>query len=67
MLDEATSALDNKQDAVMQAVDGLSRHLTLVIIAHRLSTVQRCDRVIRLAKGQLLDDGPPHVVLSSTT
>ena len=68
VLDEATSALDNStEDAVMQAVDGLSRHLTLVIIAHRLSTVQRCDRVIRLAKGQLLDDGPPHVVLSSTT
>ena len=47
VLDEATSALDTKtEEAVMQAVEHLSRKLTMVIIAHRLSTLQRCDRII---------------------
>ena len=65
VLDEATSALDiNTEKAVMQAVEGLSRNLTLVMIAHRLSTVQRCDRVIRLEKGFISADGPPHEVLA---
>ena len=67
VLDEATSALDDTtEDAVMQAVEGLSRNLTLVIVAHRLSTVQRCDRVIRLSQGRILADGPPHKVLNTT-
>ena len=65
-LDEATSSLDiNTEKAVMQAMEGLSRNLTLVMIAHRLSTVQRCDRVIRLACGSILADGPPEQVLHS--
>jgi len=64
-LDEATSALDNAtEEAVMQAVDGLSRDLTIVIIAHRLSTVQRCDRILHLDHGRVVCDGPPSVVLS---
>ena len=49
VLDEATSALDDEtESSVMQAVDSLSKDLTVVIIAHRLSTLQNCDRVIRL-------------------
>ena len=41
VLDEATSALDTStEEAVMEAVESLSRHLTMVIIAHRLSTVE---------------------------
>ena len=53
MLDEATAALDNAtEQAVMDAVDILSRDLTIIMIAHRLSTVQRCDRVIRLEHWQ---------------
>jgi ABC-type multidrug transport system fused ATPase/permease subunit len=52
VLDEATSALDNDtEQAVMDAVYGLNRDLTLVIIAHRLSTLRKCDRVIELANG----------------
>lgn len=55
VFDEATSALDNDTErAVMQAVDGLSRELTLVTIAHRLSTVTNCDRVIELQAGRIL-------------
>jgi len=52
ILDEATSALDTATEAaVMDAVDGLSPDLTMVIIAHRLSTLRRCDRIIRLDQG----------------
>ena len=52
VLDEATSALDNlTENAVMNAVNGLARLKTVVLIAHRLSTVRNCDRIIVL-------DGP---------
>lgn len=55
VFDEATSALDGDTErAVMDAVDGLSRDLTLVMIAHRLSTVAHCDRVIELRQGVVL-------------
>jgi ATP-binding cassette subfamily B protein len=52
VLDEATSALDHSTEvAVMEAVEDLSRSLTVVMIAHRLSTIARCDRVIELKNG----------------
>jgi ABC-type multidrug transport system fused ATPase/permease subunit len=67
VLDEATSALDTStEEAVIEAVEGLSRDLTMVMIAHRLSTVQRCDRVIRLEDGCVAAQGPPADVLAST-
>lgn len=52
IFDEATSALDNSTErAVVQEIEGLSRNLTLVMIAHRLSTLSNCDRVIELRGG----------------
>lgn len=55
VFDEATSALDSDTErAVMEALAGLSRDLTLVMIAHRLSTVAHCDRVIELRQGVVL-------------
>ncbi len=52
VLDEATSALDNlTENAVMNAVNGLARLKTVVLIAHRLSTVRNCDRIIVLDGG----------------
>jgi ATP-binding cassette subfamily B protein len=52
VFDEATSALDNEtEEAVMEAIEGLSKDLTILMIAHRLSTMQRCDRVIELGYG----------------
>jgi ATP-binding cassette subfamily B protein len=54
VFDEATSALDMATEkAVIDAVEGLSRSLTLVMIAHRLSTVAQCDRVIELDRGRV--------------
>lgn len=67
ILDEATSALDNDtEEAVMESVDGLSRSLTLIMIAHRLTTVQRCDRIIRLDGGLVVADGRPSDVLQGS-
>jgi ATP-binding cassette subfamily B protein len=66
VFDEATSALDNAtESALMEAIEGLSRDLTIVMIAHRLTTVQRCDRVIELEGGSLLKQGPPLEILFS--
>lgn len=54
VFDEATSSLDNiTEQAVMHAIEWLSKELTIVIIAHRLSTVQNCDRVIQIEMGKL--------------
>jgi ABC-type multidrug transport system fused ATPase/permease subunit len=66
VLDEATSALDTAtEDSVIEALEGLSRQLTVVMIAHRLSTVARCDLVIRLEQGCIAAEGPPGLVLTS--
>ena len=55
VFDEATSALDNLTEAeVMGAIDALPGEKTVLIIAHRLSTVKRCDRIIVLDKGRLV-------------
>jgi ATP-binding cassette subfamily B protein len=65
VFDEATSALDAATEhGVMEAIEGLSRDLTIVMIAHRLSTVARCDRVIRLDHGTVAADGRPEDVLT---
>lgn len=49
VFDEATSALDqDTEDAVMQSVESLSSELTILIIAHRVNTLKRCDRIISL-------------------
>jgi ATP-binding cassette, subfamily B, bacterial PglK len=54
VFDEATSALDTETEtAVMEAVDRLDRSLTILIIAHRLSTLEGCDFVLRLEAGRL--------------
>ena len=52
VFDEATSALDSiTEKSVMDSIEGLSPNLTIVIIAHRLTTLQKCDRVIRIESG----------------
>jgi ATP-binding cassette, subfamily B, bacterial PglK len=52
IFDEATSALDNEtEQAVMQAIEGLSRDLTILIIAHRLTTLKNCTHIVELGEG----------------
>ena len=59
ILDEATSALDSKTEAaVLSSLDELQAEgCTIIIIAHRMTTVQRCDRVFLLDEGQLTQEG----------
>jgi ATP-binding cassette subfamily C protein len=55
ILDEATSALDNQtEQAVMETIYRLQGTLTIITIAHRLSTLERCDRIIHLEEGKLV-------------
>ncbi|MFD2029636.1 ATP-binding cassette domain-containing protein [Ancylobacter dichloromethanicus] len=55
VFDEATSALDNETEAaVMSAIERLDRTLTLIVIAHRLSTLEGCDMIVRLENGRAL-------------
>ena len=58
ILDEATSALDSlTEQAVMEAVHNLGREITIILIAHRLSTVKACDTIFLLEKGELKAQG----------
>jgi ATP-binding cassette subfamily B protein/ATP-binding cassette subfamily C protein len=55
VLDEATSALDNETESkIMEEIYEVSSGKTLFIIAHRLSTVERCERKIRLDSGKIV-------------
>ncbi|MBV5287146.1 MAG: ABC transporter ATP-binding protein [Methyloversatilis discipulorum] len=64
VLDEATSALDVATEAeVMKAVAALQGRKTIVIVAHRLSTVEQCDRLCRLEAGRVVQTGVPAEVL----
>ena len=58
VLDEATSALDNlTEQAVIDAVHNLSGEITIIIIAHRLTTVRECERIYVLEHGRLVGEG----------
>jgi len=55
ILDEATSALDDEtESAVMEVIEGLSQELTILIIAHRLTTLKNCDKIVKIDKNSPL-------------
>ncbi|BBD58861.1 ABC transporter-related protein [Nostoc sp. HK-01] len=65
ILDEATSALDSESEALVQeALERLMQNRTVFIIAHRLSTVRRCDRILVVEKGQIVESGNHEELLS---
>ena len=67
VLDEATSALDAVTEAVViSAIDALPTTLTIVMIAHRLSTLRNCDRLLVLEHGRLVAQGTYEELLSSS-
>jgi subfamily B ATP-binding cassette protein MsbA len=58
ILDEATSALDNESErAVQAALDALMAGRTTLVIAHRLSTVERADRIVVMEQGRIVESG----------
>ena len=65
IFDEATSALDNEtEQAVMQAIEGLSKDLTLLIIAHRLTTLKSCTQIVELGEGGIKRAGSYHDIVN---
>lgn len=64
IFDEATSSLDAKNEkSIQETIYGLKGKQTLVIVAHRLSTIKDCDKIIWLEKGQIVMCGDPRKVL----
>lgn len=58
ILDEATSALDDATEAsVIEAVEGLGQDLTIIMIAHRLTTLRNCDIIFQIDRGKVIDCG----------
>lgn len=58
VFDEATSALDNETElAVMDAIEGLGDSLTIIMIAHRLTTLKNCDQIIEIGNGEIIRIG----------
>jgi ATP-binding cassette subfamily B protein len=58
IFDEATSALDNAtEQAVIDAIEALGKDLTIIVIAHRLTTIRNCDRIIELEHGRQVFEG----------
>lgn len=67
VFDEATSALDNTtEQSVMGALQGLGRHLTIILIAHRLTTVRGCDTIFELDGGRVVAQGSYEELLVSS-
>jgi len=58
LFDEATSALDGiTEKMIMEAIHDFSGQKTIIMIAHRLKTVQKCDQIFFIDKGQVMDQG----------
>jgi ATP-binding cassette, subfamily B, bacterial PglK len=68
VLDEATSSLDTITEGdFIDAVCALKGNKTLIIVAHRLTTVERCDYLFRLENGKIVEEGKPSILLSKKT
>lgn len=66
LLDEATSSVDNiTQKNIQTAIEKINRNTTILIIAHRLSTVINCDRIIVIDEGKIIDTGTHSELLKS--
>lgn len=64
VLDEATSALDNQTEKkLMKSIMENFPSLTYIIIAHRLSTVSKCDQIIKIKDGRIAQIGRPNEII----
>ena len=65
IFDEATSALDYESEHIIQRnMRAMAKGRTVIIIAHRLSTVRQCNRIIGLAKGRIVEEGTHEELLN---
>ena len=65
ILDEATSALDNKSEGIVQqAINNLMKDRTVLVIAHRLSTVQNADKIVVINEGEIVEEGTHDTLLA---
>ncbi len=68
ILDEATSSLDNESEAMVQAaLDNLMKDRTVIVIAHRLSTVRHADQILVLEAGKIVESGTHNALLDADT
>lgn len=65
ILDEATSALDTESERyIQQALEEVMKNRTTFVIAHRLSTVEKADRILVIDKGQIVEEGDHQTLLA---
>ncbi len=66
LFDEATSALDNESElAIQRAIEKLKGEITILVIAHRLTTVRNCDKLLVLNRGKIVEQGQPDELLKN--
>ena len=66
ILDEATSSLDQSTEKkIMRSIQYLKRKKTLIIVTHRLSTVENCDKIFFINKGKITKQGSPREILNN--
>jgi ABC-type multidrug transport system fused ATPase/permease subunit len=68
LLDEATASVDSEtEDLIQDAIGQLAGQRTILIVAHRLSSVRRADRVVVVDHGRIVESGTPDMLLQSET
>ena len=66
VFDEATSSLDdNTEKLVMNAIEKISQNKTIILIAHRLSTLRNCDKIFLMEKGEIKKEGTFEELITS--
>ena len=67
LLDEATSSLDSESESVIQkAIENLTKNKTTIIIAHRLSTVMNCDKILVFENGKIIGEGKHEFLVNNS-
>jgi subfamily B ATP-binding cassette protein MsbA len=68
LLDEATSSLDSESESVIQqAIENLTKNKTTLIIAHRLSTVMNCDKILVFENGRIIEEGKHEFLVNNSS
>ena len=67
-MDESTSSLDHETEReIVEEIKRLKGQVTVIVIAHRTTTVQHCDRIYRLENGKIIEHGKPEQIFRETS